>query len=82
MKAREILADPRTKNLPSSFLGLIYAALGEKDRVLEFLEKGYEEREMALLVINASPRGFLPTQDSLLADPRFQALMKKIGLEN
>jgi TolB-like protein/Tfp pilus assembly protein PilF len=82
MKAREILADPRTKNLPSSFLGLIYAALGEKDRALEFLEKGYEEREIQLLMINAAPRVFFPASESFLADPRFQALMKKAGLEN
>jgi serine/threonine protein kinase/cytochrome c-type biogenesis protein CcmH/NrfG len=82
MKAREILDDPRTKKLPSALLATIYASLGEKERGLELLEKAYEEREMALLVINASPKGFLPAQDSLLADPRFQALMKKIGLEN
>lgn len=82
MKAREILADPRTRNLSSSFLAVIYAALGEKDHALELLVKAYEEREMGLLIINATPRGFLPALDSLLADPRFQALMKKIGLEN
>jgi hypothetical protein len=82
MQAQEILADPRTKNLPFSLLAIIYASLGEKERGLELLEKAYEEREIALLVIIASPRGFLPAQDSLLDDPRFQALMKKIGLEN
>jgi len=32
--------------------------------------------------ILADPKVFLPAQDSLRADPRFQALMKKIGLEN
>jgi len=82
MKAREILADPRTRNLPSSFLAIIYASLGEKDHALELLVKAYEEREINLLMINASPRGFLPALDSLIADPRFQALMKKAGLEN
>jgi tetratricopeptide (TPR) repeat protein len=82
MKAREILADPRTKKLPPALLAIIYASLGEKERGLELLEKAYEEREMGLLVINNSPRGFLPSLDSLLVDPRFQALMKKIGLEN
>ena len=82
MKAREILADPRTKKLPSALLAIIYASLGERERALELMENAYEEREMALLVINASPRGFLPALDSLLADPRFQALMRKAGLEN
>jgi len=82
MKAREILADPRTKNIRLSLLAIIYASLGERERGLELLEKAFEEREMALFVINTSPRGFLPALDSLLADPRFQALMKKIGLEN
>jgi serine/threonine protein kinase len=82
MKAREILDDPRTKKLPSALLAMVYASLGEKEHALELLEKAYEEREMSLLLINASPRGFLPAVDSLLADPRFEALMKKIGLEN
>jgi serine/threonine protein kinase/Tfp pilus assembly protein PilF len=81
-KAREILADPRTKNLRSSYLAQIYASLGEKDRALELLEKAYEEREIGLLMINAAPKVFFPTQESLLADPRFKALMKKIGLES
>jgi len=82
MKAQEILADPRIKNLPSSLLATIYAALGEKERALELMEKAYEEREIELLIINAAPRGFLPAVDSLLADPRFQTLMKKAGVEN
>lgn len=82
MKAREILADPRTKNLPSSALARIYASLGERDRALELLEKAYEEREFLLLMINAAPRDFLPGCESLLADPRFKALTEKIGLEN
>jgi adenylate cyclase len=82
IKAREILADPRTKNLPSSSLARIYASLGEKDRALELLEKAYEKRDFQLLMINASPRDFLPACESLLADPRFKALLKKIRLEN
>jgi serine/threonine protein kinase len=81
MKAREILADPRTTNLPFSLIAVIYASLGEKEHALELLKKAYEEREMTLLVINASPRGFLPALDSLFADPRCQALIKKTGLE-
>ena len=46
------------------------------------IEKAYEECEMALLIINAAPTGILPAVDSLLADPRIQALMKKAGLDN
>jgi tetratricopeptide (TPR) repeat protein len=82
MKAREILADPRTRDLPLSLLAVVYASLGERERGLELLEKAFEKRETALLIINAAPRGINPVVDSLLADPRFKALMKKIGLEN
>jgi hypothetical protein len=32
--------------------------------------------------ILAAPKVFFPASESLRADPRFQALMKKIGLEN
>jgi len=57
-------------------LGLVYAALGENDRAFECLEKSYERREEALLSLKVDPK-----VDSLRADPRFVALLKKIGIE-
>jgi len=54
----------------------IYANLGEKDQAFEWLEKAYKEHDIWISEIKVSPRF-----DSLRSDPRFTALLKKIGLD-
>jgi len=81
MKAREILANLKTEYIFPGFLALVYSALDEKGRAFEYLETAYEEHDQALLIATSLPSGFDPALDSLRADPRFQALVKKMGLE-
>ena len=50
--------------------------LGEKNHALEWLERAYSERDMDLERMKVDP-----VWDGLHSDPRFVALMKKIGLE-
>jgi TolB-like protein/DNA-binding winged helix-turn-helix (wHTH) protein/Tfp pilus assembly protein PilF len=51
-----------------------YAALGDKDLALQVLEKAFAEREpMAWLNVD-------PQWDPIRADPRFQALVRRVGL--
>ena len=56
-------------------LALIYAALGEMDKAFAELEKAFAERDYLLPRIKVEP--FL---DPLRDDPRFQDLMKRMGL--
>lgn len=58
-------------------LALVYAALGEKDIAFEWLEKSYQRREEAILNLKVDPK-----VDRLRSDPRFLALLRKIGVEN
>ena len=51
-----------------------YALLGDKDRVLEWLEKAYEERD-PWLYVKAEPR-----LDNFRSDPRFMDLLRRLGL--
>jgi eukaryotic-like serine/threonine-protein kinase len=53
----------------------VYAALGEKDQAFAWLEKSYEERD-DWIVWTRMYLGF----DSLRSDPRFQDLLRRIGL--
>jgi eukaryotic-like serine/threonine-protein kinase len=53
----------------------VYTGLGEKEQAIEWLEKAYEERDSLLPWIKVSP-----TFDSLRSDPRFQDLLRCIGL--
>ena len=53
---------------------LLYLGLGDKDRALQFLEQSYannEGYEIGLIKVD-------PMLDSLRAEPRFQALVKKV----
>jgi serine/threonine-protein kinase len=50
-----------------------YAHLGELDRAFEYLERSYEEREAWTAVPSA------PTFDPFRADPRFDAIARRIG---
>ncbi len=51
-----------------------YAALGEHDRALAWLERGYRERAFEMVQIGTR-RSF----DPLRGDPRFQDLLRRVG---
>jgi Tfp pilus assembly protein PilF len=79
-EAHRILGDllKRAKQVyvsPVLFAGL-YFVLGENDRGFKLLGQAYDERDSRLLEIKV-----LPDFDSVRSDPRFKALLKKVGLE-
>ncbi len=53
----------------------IYARLGVETQALEWLEKAYQERDLFLGDLKVNP-----DYDSLRSDPRFQDLLRRIGL--
>jgi serine/threonine protein kinase/Tfp pilus assembly protein PilF len=57
-------------------LALVYAGLGENDIAFQWLEKSYERHEESILSLKVDPK-----LDPLRSDPRFLALLKKIGIE-
>jgi serine/threonine protein kinase/Tfp pilus assembly protein PilF len=57
-------------------LALVYAALGENDTAFKCLERSYARHEEAILSLKVDPK-----VDPLRKDPRFIALLKKIGIE-
>ena len=65
----------KTEYVMAYHLALIYAALGEKDKAFAELEKAFAERDYLLPRIKVEP--FL---DPLRDDPRFQDLIKRMGL--
>jgi len=52
-----------------------YARVGDKEKAFEWLEKSYEEKVSDITLIK-----YLPAFKSLGRDPRFSALLKRIGL--
>jgi tetratricopeptide (TPR) repeat protein len=54
----------------------LYFALGENDQGFKWLDKAYEERDSWLWDIKV-----IPLDDNIRSDPRFKAMLKKMGLE-
>jgi adenylate cyclase len=55
----------------------IYTGLGDKNKAFEWLEKAYQERSDSLAWFR-----FDPESKSLQSDPRFAALMHKVGFDS
>jgi TolB-like protein/DNA-binding winged helix-turn-helix (wHTH) protein len=53
----------------------LYAALGEKDDAFAWLEKAFDEKSQQLTYLNAAAEW-----DPLRSDPRFQGIVRRIGL--
>jgi hypothetical protein len=62
---------PGYSNAPE--IAMIYTALGDRDQAMTWLEQGYEERFNPGVLLR-------PGFDPLRADPRFQALARRVGL--
>ena len=56
-------------------IGVIYAGLGENKQTFAWLERAYEERSLWLSYLKADP-----IWDPLRSDPRFQDLLRRVGL--
>ncbi len=59
---------------PEDFVYL-YLYLGNKEKALEWLEKGYQERNRRLIDLKVDPH-----YDLLRSDPRFQDLVRRVGI--
>ena len=62
--------------VPAEGVALIYAGLGDIDRAFYWLDKAIEYRGIGLIVFAKEPMF-----DTLRADPRFQRIKDRVGLE-
>jgi eukaryotic-like serine/threonine-protein kinase len=56
-------------------IALVYVGLGDRDQAFQWLDKAYDEHSVRLINIAVHPR-----LTALRSDPRFTALVKRIGL--
>ena len=56
-------------------VAVLYARLGEKNRAFSWLERAYAHRTFELLFLKVGPEW-----DNLRGDPRFDDLLRRIGL--
>jgi eukaryotic-like serine/threonine-protein kinase len=78
-EARAILEEDKKAWTPGSALSFyiagLHARLGDKDAAFEWLEKAYQDRVGLLVHLKT-----MPLLDVLRGDPRFDALVKRIGI--
>ena len=78
-KAIQILDDltklAKQKYVAPYFFAGIHIGLGDDDRAIEYLEKSYEEHSHWLIYLHIDP-----SMDGLRSNPRFQDLLRHVGL--
>jgi TolB-like protein/DNA-binding winged helix-turn-helix (wHTH) protein/Flp pilus assembly protein TadD len=76
--AQEALRQVQRRSYASPWhVAIIYANLGDKDQAFAWLEKCYQGREHDLVFSRV-----WPMFDSLRSDPRYEDLMRRVGLRN
>ena len=71
---RQLLALAQQAPVPPGYIAIVYAALGEKDNALTWLEKAYQQHSSMMTWLKTDPRF-----DSIRQEPRFQELMRRVG---
>lgn len=74
-KLERRIAAARERPVTAYPFATMYAALGERDRAFEWLERAYADRDPMLVSLNVDP-----AFDGLRADPRFADLLRRVGL--
>ncbi len=78
-KARAILAQLEAgageRYVPPYFTAIVHLGLGDRERALEHLERAFEERDSWISFAQVNP-----ALDELRSEPRFQALVERMGL--
>jgi TolB-like protein/DNA-binding winged helix-turn-helix (wHTH) protein/Flp pilus assembly protein TadD len=72
---KQLSALPQGTYVSPLEIALIYVGLGRKTDGFQWLEKAYAERSDLLIYVNVDPRF-----DGIRSDPRFQDLLRRVGL--
>ena len=73
--AEQFKAAAKKRYIPPTYFGMLFAGLGDKDKAMTWLEKAYDDRADGLTWLNVEPM-----LDEVRNDPRFQDLIRRIGL--
>ncbi|HKY05096.1 MAG TPA: hypothetical protein VJQ56_09405, partial [Blastocatellia bacterium] len=72
---QELRASPLQRRLPYYCIAEVYAAFGKRDKVFEWLNRAYDERDWAIPWIKLEP-----AFDNYRSDPEFYSLLARMNL--
>jgi serine/threonine-protein kinase len=72
----ELLKLSETRYIPPYNLALIYNALGESGKALDYLEKGFTDKDVRMVFLKVEPKW-----NNLRGEPRFVELMRRMNFE-
>ena len=72
----ELLGLSKTRYVPPYHFALIYNALGESEKALDYLEKGFTEKDARMVFLKVEPKW-----NNLRREPRFVDLMRRMNFE-
>jgi Flp pilus assembly protein TadD len=72
----ELLKSSTETDVPPYNIALAYNTVGERQRALDYLEKGFSERDVRMVFLKVEPQW-----DSLRSEPRFLELIKRMKIE-
>jgi len=79
LEAQNVLAElhrlSKQRYVSPYHMAMVYAGLGERDTTFIWLEKAYGDREGRLTILK-----FAPEFDRLRSDPRYEDLLRRVGL--
>jgi hypothetical protein len=72
----ELLKSSTETYVPPYNIALAYNTVGERQRALDYLEKGFSERDVRMVFLKVEPQW-----DSLRSEARFLELIKRMKIE-
>jgi DNA-binding winged helix-turn-helix (wHTH) protein/TolB-like protein/Flp pilus assembly protein TadD len=72
----ELLKSATDTYVPPYNIAIAYLAVGEKEKALDYLEKGFAETDVRMAFLKVEPQW-----DPLRSETRFVALLKRMGIE-
>jgi tetratricopeptide (TPR) repeat protein len=70
----ELKQQAKRKYIAPSIFASLYGALGASDQAFAWFDKAYEERDNAMILLKVEPMF-----DPFRSDPRFTALLRRVG---
>jgi Flp pilus assembly protein TadD len=72
----QLMEISKTRGMPATHVAMAYNGLGDSEKALDWLERGFAEHDPKMAFLKVDPKW-----NNLRSDPRFIELMKRMNFE-